>query len=115
MVEVEGAAPLKVPGGQTLRPKLSSLGSRTKTSYTTPYFYPINEVLALENCLWAYPFKLIFIMTKGSFQGNYHCFHQFICLQVLIFHEAQIFIFFYRDKICFQIGFRTNHIKLFFA
>ena len=41
-------APHNVPGTPTLRPKFSSLGGfwapPTKTSYTTPYYYPKYEV-----------------------------------------------------------------------
>ena len=47
---VRGAASLMVPGGQTLRPKCSSLGGfqapPTKVSYTRPHYYPKYDVQA---------------------------------------------------------------------
>ena len=54
------AAP-RNPWGQILRPKFSSFGDfqapPTKTSYTTPHYYPKYEIWAIENFLVEDPFK----------------------------------------------------------
>ena len=54
------AAP-RNPWGQILRPKFSSFGDfqapPTKTSYTTPHYYPKYEIWAIENFLVEDPFN----------------------------------------------------------
>ena len=50
------------PWGQILRPKFSSFGGfqapPTKTSYTTPHYYPKYEIQVIENFLVEDPFNL---------------------------------------------------------
>ena len=56
------AAP-RNPWGQILRPKFSSFGDfqapPTKTSYTTPHYYPKYEIWAIENFLVEDPFNIL--------------------------------------------------------
>ena len=65
------AAP-RNPWGQILRPKFSNFGGfqapPTKTSYTTPHYYPKYEIQAIEIFLVEDPFKILKLQQKYASQ-----------------------------------------------